>query len=173
MYSSIHLNLFRFIIANLIIGLFLMTFGCKFLPTLDCEVSEADAKIILGSPVVFPFNRYDSRLQIPDDRRNSPYLKACGYATEKNKDFPFLHWYNTEFDNVQKAQEFFNGNFRENPPKRASDHLNFSYDAVSGIGDEGFLEKEEFEGNQNTNLSDNSVDEIKTLARKIADKISD
>src|SRR5215213_7587112 len=103
MYQSIHLNLLRLIIIIFVSGLFLQTFSCKILPSNECEIPVADAKTILGSQTVFLFTRYDSRLQINDDGRRSPYFKACGYVTGKNTDFPFVHLYNREYENLQKA----------------------------------------------------------------------
>lgn len=175
MFRSIQYNLPRFLITSLAVGLLLCTFSCGLMPKNACEISAADAEKILGSSKLIASDK--SALPV-EEGKNIPNVRACGYATDEHLDIPSLHWTNIEFKSEQEAKETY-----------TQVAANTKKTDVSGIADQSYLTEEGDAGRKIsiaarkgknvflviahlTNSSEKSIEDMKTLAKKIADKTS-
>jgi len=180
MFRSIQYNLPRFLITSLAVGLLLCSFSCGLMPKNACEISAADAEKILGSSKLIA--RDKSALPV-EEGKNIPNVRACGYATDEHLDIPSLRWTNIEFKSEQEAKENYTR-------VSAITKANVSKTDVAGIADQSYLTEEDDAGRKIsiaarkgknvfmviahlTNSPEKSVADLKTLAKKIADKTSD
>ena len=179
MFRSIQYNLPRFLIASLAVGLLLCSFSCGLMPKNACEISAADAEKILGSSKLIASDK--SALPV-EEGKNIPNVRACGYATDEHLDIPSLRWFNVEFKSEQEAKENYTRG-------SAITKANVSKTDVAGIADQSYLTEEDDAGRKIsiaarkgknvflviahlTNSSEKSIEDMKTLAKKIADKTS-
>ena len=121
-----------------IFGLLLSIFGCAVSPRSECEISEADAKRILGVSVL-PIDKTDPLFS---GTENDPNVRGCGYVSKEDKDIRVtsMVWGEVKYENSQKAQETLAD--YKNMPK--SDYArSSSMDNISGLGDEAILSQQE------------------------------
>jgi hypothetical protein len=176
-FRSKQFNLPRFLIISLAV---LSALNCGFAPKNTCEISETDAVLILENSKVIAADK--SKLPI-EEGKNLPNVRACSYTTGEHIDVPSLRWTNFEFKSEQEAQENF---------KRVKG-MTFSGSSkleIAGIGSEAYLTQGEDSGKKISfsvrkgknvfmviahleNSSEKSVENVKTLAKKIADKTSE
>jgi hypothetical protein len=162
--------------AGILLSLGFCTSCGKSVPQNACEISEEEAKVFLGNEKLFPSDK--SKLSI-EEGKNSPNIRSCSFAADEHIDIPSLRWTNIEFNNEQEARENFN---RVKGISSKTD--------ISGISDEAYLNQTEDSGSKISlrvrkgknifvviayleNSSEKSVENVKTLAKKIADKTSD
>ena len=179
MFHSIQFNLPRFLITSLAVGLLLGSFSCGLMPKNACEISAADAEKILGSAKLMAG---DKSALPAEEGRNIPNVRGCSYATDEHIQISSLRWTNIEFGSEGEAVENYtrvSAITRENVRKTD----------IPGIADQSYLTEEDDSGRKIsiaarkgknilmviahlTNSSEKSVENLKTLAKKIADKTS-
>ncbi len=177
MYKLIKSCLSAFIGITILSSFALFSFSCKVAPKNTCEISEEDAKVFLGNGKLFSSGKSKSPVE---EGKNMPNVRGCSLAADEHIDIPSLRWTDFEGKNEQEAQEHF---------KRMKGTSSSKTD-ISGIGDEAYLTQDEDSGKKNSltvrkgknvflviahleNSSEKSVENLKTLAKKIADKTSD
>ena len=180
MYKLVRSNTSSFFSIAVLSLLVLFCFSCKVTPKNDCEISDEDAKLFLGNVKLFTSDK--SKLPI-EEGKNSPNIRGCIFATDEQLDIPSLRWTNIEFHNEQQSQENF-ARVKETTGK------DYSKIEISGIGNEAYLTQGEETGKKisltvrkgrNVFLviailehpSEKSIENVKTLAKKIANKTSD
>ena len=169
----------RFTITSFAAALLLCTFSCGLAPKNACEISAADAEKILGSSKVVAG---DKSALPAEEGKNSPNVRGCRYATAEQFDVPSLRWVNFEFNSEREAKENYTR-------VSANTAANVSRTDVAGIADQSYLTEENDAGKKIsiaarkgknvflviahlTNSSEQSAADLKTLAKKIADKTS-
>ena len=177
MYKLFRSSVLSFVSLTILSFSVFFCFNCKFTPKNACEISEEDAKVFLGSVKLFPSDK--SKLPI-EEGKNSPNVRGCSYALDEHIDVPSLRWTNFEFKDEQETQKNFN---------RVKGTTSSKTD-ISGIGNEAYLIQDENSGKKISltarkdrnvfmviahleNASEKSVENVKTLAKKIADKTRD
>lgn len=177
MYKSIKSGVSSLLSITMLSSSVLFCFSCKATPKNACEISEEDAKVFLGNVKLFSNNT--SKLPA-EEGKISTYIKGCSFAADEHIAIPSLRWINFEGKNEPETQEFFNRAKRTTPSKTD----------ISGIGNEAYLTQGEDSGKEISltvrkgknffkvsanleNPSEKSVENLKTLAKKIADKTTD
>ena len=155
---------------------------CGFLKKSDCELSEADGKNILGINVI-AVDQTDEFFSGSDTDKNS---RGCGYVAKYKTERGNLYWTETRSGDLQQAKRFYNLATEKMP-----DADDFSVEEIAGIGEAAKLSRFQNQNAKKMELTvrkgktvfslliskpaenEIPVEEVKSLAARIAVKISD
>ena len=160
--------------------------SCGLSPKSDCGLSETDGKIIIGTNQIVLIGKNNFAPGDSSKAENDGNLRACGYVAENAPERGNLYWMQTDSEDVREAKRLF-GVVTE----RLADTDNYSIENIAEIGEEAKLSR--FENNDSKKLEiavrkgkdvilitvskpaalEIPVEEVKSLARRIADKTDD
>jgi len=158
--------------------------NCGFLPKSECELSESDGKNILGVNVV----AIDKNNPVFGDSgaAKDKNLRACGYVPKEPSERGNLYWMQTKSEDAREAERLY-GIITE----KLADAGNYSVEAIPDLGEEAKLSRFEDEDSKKVEIAvrkgkdvilitiskpserEIPVEEVKSLARRIAGKITD
>ena len=120
------------------------------------------------------------------DSKNNSNLRACGYVSKNSTERGYLYWVQGKAEDAEEAKMRF-----EMAGKKPSEPINYSTESLPKIGEEAKLNRYETKDSKNLAIavrkgknvflitvskpraSEIPIEEVKSLAKRIADNTND